>query len=337
MFPSSIQTEEAIAQARSAAATFLGATAEDLTFGPNMTSLNFSLSRTAARDWRAGDEVVVTRLDHDANISPWLAIAEDLGVVVRFAALEGKRRIDLDHLRSLISSRTKVIAFPLASNAVGTIPPATEIIRMAHHAGALSWVDAVHYAPHQPIDVSGLECDVLLCSPYKFFGPHLGIAWVRREVADGWRPYKVRPASDPGQRFDSGTQPHELLCGLTAAVEYLQQVGWDAVPRQEHMLGELFLAGLESTGWQLHGPPTMARRVATFSVSPVGERPEAAARRLASDGFAVTHGSFYAVEVFGHLGLPEGAVRIGILHTNTGPRSKACWRRSRASPPSRDA
>ncbi len=317
-FRSSIETDEAIAAAREAAGAFLGAAPGEVSFGANMTSLNFALSRTASRDWEPGDEVVVTRLDHDANISPWLEIAHDRGAVVRFAELDGDYRIDLDHLASLLGPRTRVVAFPLASNAVGAITPAAEIVSLAHEAGALAWVDAVHYAPHGPIDVAELGCDVLLCSPYKFFGPHLGLAWVRAELSDGWRPYKVRPASSaPGKRHETGTLPHELLCGFRAAVEYLAAVGWEFVRDQEHRLGELFLDGLPETGWALHGPATMEGRVPTFCVSPAGESPSEAATRLGEAGFAVWDGNYYAVEVFKHLGLPDGAIRVGIVHTNT--------------------
>jgi cysteine desulfurase family protein (TIGR01976 family) len=317
-FRNSIETDNAISSARAGAGAFLGAAADDVSFGANMTSLNFTLSRTASRGWIAGDEVVVTRLDHDANISPWLEIAHERGVIVRFAELDDECRIDLDHLRSLLGDRTKVVAFPLASNAVGTITPAAEIVALAHDAGALAWVDAVHYAPHAPIDISELGCDVLVCSSYKFFGPHLGIAWVRREVSDGWRPYKVRPQSDrPGKRLETGTQPHELLCGFTAAVEYLRSVGWEFVEAHERRLGEMLVDGLAAMGWTLHGPPTMDERVPTFAVSPADESPAEAAARLAKAGFAVWDGNYYAVEVFKHLGLPDGAVRIGIVHTNT--------------------
>ena len=317
-FRRSVETEETIGAAREAAASFLGAAAGDVSFGANMTSLNFALSRTVSREWVAGDEVVVTRLDHDANISPWLEIAHDRGVVVRFAQLDGQCRIDLDQLRSLVNERTRVVAFPLASNAVGTVTPASEIVELAHAAGALAWVDAVHYAPHGRIDVAELGCDVLLCSPYKFFGPHLGLAWVSRAVSDGWRPYKVRPQSEtPGRRFETGTLAHELLAGLTAAVEYLDAVGWGFVQEHERSLGRVFLDGLADTGWTLHGPPTMEGRVPTFCVSPAGESPSEAARRLAEARFAVWDGNYYAVEVFNHLGLPDGAIRIGIVHTNT--------------------
>jgi cysteine desulfurase family protein (TIGR01976 family) len=317
-FLTSMVTDDVVSAARAAASDLLGVRTDEVIFGANMTTLNFALSRTAARDWQAGDEVVATKLDHDANISPWLELAEDKGIVVKLADLDTECRIDLDHLRSLVTDRTKVVAFPMASNAVGTITPVEEIVKIAHDAGALAWVDAVHYAPHGDIEIPNVGCDVLLCSPYKFYGPHLGLAWARRDLLEGWRPYKVRPQSEaPGKRHETGTLPHELLCGFVATVEYLHGVGWGFITRHERMLGQRFLDGVPE-GWKLHGPPTMEGRVSTFALSPPGgETPEEAATRLGAAGFAVWHGNNYAVEVFKHLDLPEGAVRVGIVHTNT--------------------
>ena len=316
-FVTSVVTDDVIAAARAAASDLLGVLDDEVTFGANTTSLNFALSRTAARDWQEGDEVVVTRLDHDANIAPWLELAYDRHLTVHFCELDRECQVDLDHLRSLLSERTRVVAFPLASNAVGTVTPFREIVELAHGAGALAWADAVHYAPHADIEIPEIGCDVLLCSPYKFFGPHLGLAWVRRELSTGWRPYKVRPQSDaPGRRHEIGTLPHELLCGFVACVDYLHGVGWKFISEHERRLGGRFLDGLPD-GWTLHGPPGMAGRVPTFCVSPPDETPAEAAARLAAAGFAVWDGNYYAVEVFKNLGLPDGAVRIGIVHTNT--------------------
>ncbi len=315
-FVTSMVTDDVIGSARAAASDLLGVATDEVTFGANMTSLNFALSRTAAREWKEGDEIVVTRLDHDANISPWLELAYDKQLTVHFCEIDNECRIDLDHLRSLVNERTKVVAFPMASNAVGTITPAKEIIGIAHEAGALAWVDAVHFAPHGDIEIAELGCDVLLCSPYKFFGPHLGLAWVRRGLSESWRPYKVRPQSNsPGQRHETGTLPHELLLGFVACVEYLQGVGWKFINEHERKLGQRFLDGLPD-GWTLHGPPAMEGRVSTFCVSPPDETPAEAATRLGAAGFAVWDGNYYAVEVFKHLGLDEGAIRIGIVHTN---------------------
>ncbi|MEI8104411.1 MAG: cysteine desulfurase-like protein [Actinomycetes bacterium] len=316
-FLTSMVTDDVVAAARAAASDLLGVFNDEVTFGANMTSLNFALSRTASRDWQAGDEVVVTRLDHDANVAPWLEIAHDKGIVVKLANLDDECRIDLDHLRSLVTEKTKVVAFPWASNAVGTITPVDEIITIAHDAGALAWVDAVHYAPHGDIEIPDVGCDVLLCSPYKFFGPHLGLAWVRRDLSESWRPYKVRPQSnEPGRRHETGTLPHELLCGFVACVEYLHGVGWKFINEHERALGQRFLDGIPD-GWTLHGPPTMEGRVSTFALTPPDETPEEAAARIGAAGFAVWHGNNHAVEVFEHLGLPDGAVRVGIVHTNT--------------------
>jgi cysteine desulfurase family protein (TIGR01976 family) len=317
-FATSKASDRVVASARSAAAELLGATPDEVVFGANATTLNFALARTAARDWVAGDEIVVTKLDHDANVAPWLELAHDKELTVLFCELDAACRIDLDHLRSLLSERTRVVAFPWASNGVGTLTPVAEIAALAHGAGALAWVDAVHYAPHGPIDVAGAGADLLLCSPYKFYGPHLGLAFGRRELLERWRPYKVRPADETpvGHRHETGTLAHELLAGFVAACEYLRWVGWDFVCSQESSLGQRFLDGLPHD-WTLHGPPTMDGRVSTFAITHPDESPADAATRLAERGFAVWDGNYYAVEVMKHLGLPDGAVRVGIVHTNT--------------------
>ena len=317
-YGTSRRTDALVAKARATAAGFLNATVDEIAFGANMTTLNFALTRTASREWQAGDEIVCTQLDHDGNVSPWLELAHDRGFVVRFCEIDDECRLDLDHLRTLVGERTRVVAFPWASNAVGTITPVAEIAGIAHEAGALAWVDAVHYGPHGPIDVQAAGADVLVCSPYKYFGPHLGLAFVRRELAETFRPYKVRPADDfpIGHRFETGTLPHELLAGFVAALEYLEDVGWDFVLEQEHELGARFLAGLADE-WTLHGPPTMDDRVPTFAITHASLSPAEAATRLGERGFAVWHGNYYAVEIMRRLGLDDGAVRVGILHYNT--------------------
>jgi cysteine desulfurase family protein (TIGR01976 family) len=318
VFERSQRSDLLVGEARRAAAGFLGCGAEEIVFGANMTTLNFALSRTAARRWREGDEIVCTQLDHDGNIAPWLELAHDRGFKVHLARVDDDCRIDLDHLRSLVNERTRVVAYPFAANAVGTVTPVAEIAAIAHDAGALAWVDAVHYGPHGPIDVAAVDADILLCSPYKFYGPHLGLAFGRRELLESWRPYKVRPA-DPfpvGNRYETGTLAHELLAGFVAAVEYLDDVGWDFILEHERELGERFLDGLPD-GWTLHGMPTMDGRVPTFALSHDALTPEEAATRLGERGFAVWHGNYYAVEIMKRLGLPDGAVRIGIVHYNT--------------------
>jgi cysteine desulfurase family protein (TIGR01976 family) len=318
-FGTSRRTDALLTQARAAAADFLNATIDEVAFGANMTTLNFALTRAASREWLEGDEIVCTKLDHDGNVSPWLELAHDRGFVVKFAEIDEECRLDVDHLRSLLSDRTRVVAFPWAANSVGTVTPVAEITALAHEAGALAWVDAVHYGPHGPIDVQAAGADVLVCSPYKFYGPHLGLAFGKRELLEAWRPYKVRPA-DPfpiGHRYETGTLAHELIAGFVAAVDYLQtDVGWDFVLQHERERGQQFLDGLPDN-WQLHGIPTMDDRVPTFAITHESLSPEEAATRLGEQGFAVWHGNYYAVEIMKRLGLDNGAVRIGIVHYNT--------------------
>jgi cysteine desulfurase family protein (TIGR01976 family) len=317
-FETSHASDALLAHARATAADFVGSTVDEVAFGANMTTLNFALSRAASRDWREGDEIVCTQLDHDGNISPWLELAHDRGFTVQLARVDDECRLDLDHLRSLVNERTRVVAYPFAANAVGTVTPVAEIAEIAHDAGALAWVDAVHYGPHGPIDVAALGADVLLCSPYKFYGPHLGLAFGRRELLESWRPYKVRPADmfPVSNRYETGTLAHELLAGFVAAVEYLDDIGWDFVLEHERELGQRFLDGL-SDGWRLHGVPTMEGRVPTFALTHPTLTPQEAATRLGDRGFAVWYGNYYAVEIMKRLGLPDGAVRIGIVHYNT--------------------
>jgi len=317
-FGSSRRTDALVARARLTAASFLGCDPGETIFGANMTTLNFALSRTVGRTLRAGDEIVVTRLDHDGNVSPWLELAHDLDLTVRFADIAGDTTLDIADLERQLDERTRVVAFPLASNAVGTVTDASAIADLAHEAGAIAWVDAVHYAPHRPIDVEAARVDVLVCSPYKFFGPHLGLFYGRRELLERWRPYKVRPAPDTpvGHRFETGTLSHEALAGFIAAVEYIRSVGWDAIVPHELALGRRFLAGLPDH-YRLHGIATMEGRVPTFALSHPSLAPQHVANRLAELGFATWSGNYYAVEVMERLGLPEGALRIGLIHYNT--------------------
>jgi cysteine desulfurase family protein (TIGR01976 family) len=317
-YETSRRTEALLTQSRLAAAEFLGCSPEEVIFGANMTSLAFALTRTFGREWREGDRILVTKLDHDANVAPWLELAHDKGLQVGFVDIKDDTTLDYDDLERRLNERTRVVAFPVASNALGTLADVRRIIELAHEAGALAWADAVHYAPHGPIDVGAWDLDVLICSPYKFFGPHLGLAYGRAELLDGLRPYKVRPAPDfpLGQRFETGTLPHELLAGFVAAVDYIDSIGWDALRAHERMLGERFLAGLPERV-ELYGLPTMEGRVATFAFNVDGVPAPDAATRLGDVGYAVWHGNYYALEVMKRLGLEqEGAVRAGIVHYN---------------------
>jgi len=320
-FAASRRSDGLVEQAHAAAAAFLGCRAEETIFGQNMTTLNFGLTRTLGRNLDTADEILVTRLDHDGNIAPWLELAHDLGLRVDFVEILDDTRLDLDDLQRKLTERTRVVAFPLAANAFGTTTDTPRIVELAHGAGALAWADAVHYAPHRPIDVAALGVDVLLCSPYKFFGPHLGLAVVREDIAEGWRPYKVRPAPDQpvGSRFETGTLAHELLAGFIAAVEYINSLGWDAIRDHERELGQKFLDGLSQLDgkWTLHGLNTMDSRVPTFALNHLTVSPRAAAERLAERQIAVWDGDFYAVEAMNALGLPDGALRIGFVHYNS--------------------
>jgi cysteine desulfurase family protein (TIGR01976 family) len=318
-YATSRRTEALVERARLAAGEFLRCEPEEAVFGANMTTLAFALTRTAARTWQEGDEIVVTKLDHDGNVSPWLELAHDKNLTVRFADINDDTTLDLDDLQRLLNKRTRVVAFPVASNAVGTLTDVRRIVQLAHEAGALAWADAVHYGPHGPIDVGDWGVDVLICSPYKFFGPHLGVAFGRAELLRSWRPYKVRPASNEplGHRFETGTLPHELLAGFVAAVEYIESIGWEAIQAHERTLGDRFLAGLPENA-TLYGLPTMEGRVATFAFNVDGVQTRDAASRLGDAGYAVWQGNYYAVEVMNRLGLGDGgAVRAGVVHYNT--------------------
>jgi cysteine desulfurase family protein (TIGR01976 family) len=318
-FETSRRADALVEDAHEAAARFLAASPEEVGFGQNMTTLNFALTRTLGRELEAGDEIVVTRLDHDGNVAPWLELARDLDLVVRSADLnEENCTLDVNDLQRQLSGRTRVVAFPWASNAVGSISPVRRIAELAHDAGALAWVDAVHYAPHGPIDAAAVGADILICSPYKVFGPHLGLFCGRREVVERWRPYKVRPSADEpvAHRFETGTLSHESLAGFTAAVEYLESVGWDAIQAHERELGQRFLDGLPPQ-YRLYGVPTMEGRVPTFALTHPDRSPEELAARLGERDIATWPGNYYAVEVMERLGLPDGTLRIGFVHYNT--------------------
>lgn len=311
---------------------------EEIIFGQNMTSLTFSMSRAIAREWRAGDEIVVTRIDHDANISPWLRAAEDRDVTVRWLDFRPEDcSLELESLPDLLNDRTRLVAVNYASNAVGTINDVARVVEMAHDAGALVYVDAVHFAPHGAIDVQALDCDFLACSVYKFFGPHTGVLYGKYDLLDSLTAYKVRPASDtPPGKWETGTQSFESLSGVSAAVDYLADLGGGDGTRREQLvramnmikqyemtLSERFLREAPSVpGLRVFGLTDieeLVHRTPTFAISLDGYSPEELATLLGDRGFFVWHGHYYAVAVMERLGVLDngGLVRIGFTHYNT--------------------
>ncbi|MFN2490389.1 MAG: cysteine desulfurase-like protein [Actinomycetota bacterium] len=340
-FVTSEETDETIAAARRAAADLIGCDAGEVVFGPNMTSLAFALSRALARDLRAGDEVVVTTLDHDANIAPWVAAATDAGATVRWVDVRTDDcTLDLDGLDAVLSPRTRIVAYTLASNAVGTVTAAHEIVQRARTTDAIVIADAVHLAPHRSIDARSLGADVLFCSPYKFFGPHLGVMSARKELLDGWRPYKVRPSLDESpDRWETGTKNHEALAGLVATVDYIAGLsepgaaragrqaalasGMEAVRRAEATLSQRFLDGIGAlSDVRLYGIADAARldeRTPTFALRLGDLHPRVLAEQLGARGIFTWDGNYYALAIMQRLGLEDsgGAVRIGFCHYNS--------------------
>ena len=337
VFATSRETIDLIARARRAAAVFTGSAPEEIAFGANMTTLNFLLAHAVARTLQPGDEILVTELDHDANVAPWLTVAADHGLVVRTAPLTAEATLDTDALEALIGDRTRIVAFTLASNAVGSVTDARRIADAAHRAGALAWADAVHFAPHRRPDRRALGVDVLLCSPYKFFGPHLGVAAIRRDLAERWPADRVRPASEepPGHRFETGTPSFEALAGFVAAVDYLGSLGtgddldarldgaYARIRAHEDALGRHVLERLSAIdGLTLYGiadPARLADRTPTFCFTLASATPRAITEHLAGRGIFAWDGNYYALSLMQALGLEErgGAVRAGFLHYNT--------------------
>jgi cysteine desulfurase family protein (TIGR01976 family) len=341
-FAASEETDATIASARRAAADLTGSDPGEIVFGPNATTLLLHLSRSFGRTLGPGDEVVVTMLDHDANVRPWVLAAQDAGATVRWVDVrDDDVTLDLDAFDAALSDRTRLVAFTLASNAVGTIPPAAELVRRAHAAGALVAVDGVHLAQHRLLDRAGLDADVLACSPYKFFGPHLGVLAVRRELLETWTPYKLRPAPDEApERWETGTQDHEGLAGMEAAIEYLAALGetgaepgasrrerlaagYDAIAAHERALAARFLDGLASLPhvrlFGIADPARLDERTPTFAVRVGDQHPLDTATELGRRGIYAWDGHYYAITIMERLGLlgTGGAVRIGFCHYHT--------------------
>src|SRR5579859_2151351 len=340
-FLTSRRTNEMILSVRAAMADFFNCAPEEVVFGQNMTTITLGLARAIGRELKAGDEIVVTTLDHDANVGPWRAL-EEKGVVVRQAEIrEADCTLDLQDLQRKITSKTKLVAVGYASNMVGTINPVAEITKMVHAAGALMFVDAVHYAPHGLIDLKALDCDFLVCSPYKFFGPHMGTLYGKKERLERFKPYKVRPATNVSPEcWETGTQVHELIAGIGAAVEYLAELGLrcDAaartrrealaaayattVPYERALLTRL-LDGLEALpGIRIFGITDRGRfaeRCATVSFRIGEHNPTEIATFLGERGIFTWDGNFYAVNLSERLGVEQkgGVLRVGLVHYNT--------------------
>src|SRR5215813_12541846 len=285
-YETSKRVERILATAREDGARFLGCSPDDVIFGQNMTVLDFGLSRTAARDWNEGDRILVSRLDHDGGVAPWVELAADRGFEVEWVDVTRDLRLDYDDLANRLDERVRVVACVGSSNAIGTIVDVARVSELAHAAGALCWVDAVQYAAHVPTDVQALGCDMFICSAYKFCGPHLGLAYGKHELLESWRPYKARPASSHpvGRSFEPGTAPYELLAGFSATIAYLESLGGMGVLRAyEHELGRRFLDGL-GDDVTVYGLQTMEGRVPTFLLNVEGVDAADAAMRLAERG-----------------------------------------------------
>ena len=344
-FTASVETDALVDDAHAAGADFVGAhDPDEIVFGPNMTTLTLSISRAIGRELRPDDEIVLTRLDHDANVAPWLAVAEERGAKVRWLEVdEVDCTLDLAELERVVGPRTRVVAIGLASNAVGTINDVSRAVSIAHSAGALTYIDAVHAGPHLPIDVSSLRADFLVCSPYKFFAPHLGMLYGRREHLERLRAYRVRPAGDsPPGKFETGTQNHEGLAGLLGSFEYLASLGraygaappdasrrealsaaMRAIRRYERGLIGPLIAGLQGVaGLRIRGitdPARLDERVPTVAFTMEGFHPRQIAEHLASHAISAWDGDYYAWELIRALGLAEtgGMLRVGLVHYNT--------------------
>lgn len=341
-FLTSQRSDEVIASAHAAVADLLGCDGDEIVFGQNMTSLTFALSHAFGRELKSGDELVVTHLDHNANIAPWAAL-EERGAVVRYVDIHREDcTLDMDDLRRQVGPRTRLVAVGYAANAVGTISDVAEVVRLAHSAGALSFIDAVHYAPHGSIDVRALECDFLACSSYKFFGPHCGVLYGKREHLEKLHPYKVRPASEGiPDRWETGTQNHEGQAGTLAAIEYLAELGrrsdrlqagtrrtqllaaYDAIRAYERGLSEHLIQGLLGvsglTFYGIREPARFDHRTPTVAIRMEGRTPRQVAEFLGQRGIFTWDGNYYAINLTERLGVESsgGMLRIGLAHYNT--------------------
>lgn len=341
-YSTSRNTDAMIARARGAMADFLHCAADEVVFGPNMTTLTFAISRAIGRGLKPGDEILVTRLDHDANVSPWIAMAEDRGVTVRWAEMHDENcTLDIHDLASKINEKTKLVAVGYASNAVGTINPVRVITRFAHAAGALCYIDAVHYGPHGLIDVALLDCDFLACSTYKFFGPHMGVLYGKREHLSSLRPHKVRPNTNAIPNcWEWGTLNHECIAGIEACVEYIADLGrrmrpevttrraaiesaYSAIHEHERALLERTVKGLKTIPrLKIYGITDPARfndRCPTFAIRIEGHTPLELATKLGERGIFTWDGNYYALNLTEHLEVERsgGFLRIGLVHYNT--------------------
>ncbi|MCP4788074.1 MAG: cysteine desulfurase-like protein [Fuerstiella sp.] len=343
LFPTSRESDVVLASAHQAVAEFLGSDDPGtVSFGPNMTTLTLSLSRALGRTWNPGDEVIVSRLDHDANFTPWVLAAADAGATVRYIDIDPEDcTLDLEDFEAKLNDRTRLVAVGCASNAVGSVNPVKEICRLSRRAGALTFLDAVHFAPHSLVDVNDFGCDFLACSAYKFFGPHVGILWGRRPLLEELTAYKLRPASDAlPDKWMTGTQNHECIAGTLAAVDYLTTLGRtvagnESLPRrpaleqayqaitdyEQQLIWHLIdgLRPLESYQlWGIADPLRRAERLPTISITHSRRKPAELAEELGRQGLFVWHGNYYALPLTERLGLePDGMIRVGIAHYNT--------------------
>jgi cysteine desulfurase family protein (TIGR01976 family) len=340
-YATSRHTDAMLAEARGAMGDFLNCTADEIVFGPNMTTLTYAMSRAIGRDLGPGDEILVTRLDHDANVSPWLAL-EEKGVTIRWAEIHKEDcTLDVENLAAKLNLKTRLVAIGYASNAVGTINPVAQITKLAHDAGALMFIDAVHYAPHGPIDVRALDCDFLVCSPYKFFGPHMGTLYGKRERLLQFKPYKVRPATDAlPDRWETGTQVQELIAGIGAAVDYLAELGRRhdsaATDRRSALLAAYRVTRLHETAlltrlidgllaipklrfFGISDPNRFHERCSTVSIRIGDHNPTEIAKFLGDRGIFAWDGNYYALNLTERLGVEKsgGLLRIGLVHYNT--------------------